>query len=172
MVHRRRRGTAIVDTPQGILLVSERGRLFLLPGGGANPHESRRTAAIRELREETGLEAAECTYLFRYKGRLHKDFKGGRFWDEHKVFLVKTKGDPQPRHEIKEIAYFNGSTIKLSSSAQRIIERYNSWKNSISSYATLRCTHCGAGLNVPEEATIVKCEYCGTTYHKKVKIDS
>jgi ADP-ribose pyrophosphatase YjhB (NUDIX family)/ribosomal protein S27E len=172
LAHRRRRGTAIIDTPQGILVVSESSNLFLLPGGGANPGESRRMAAIRELREQTGLETTECTYLFRYKGRIHKDFRGGHFWDDHKVFLVKTNGDPKPHHEIKEIAYYNGSNIKLGGSAQRIIERYNSWKNAVSSYAALRCTHCGAGLNVPDAATLVKCEYCGTAYHKKIKIDS
>jgi hypothetical protein len=35
MVHRRRRGTAIVETPKGILVASERRKIFLLPGGGA-----------------------------------------------------------------------------------------------------------------------------------------
>ena len=49
MVYVRRRGTAIVDTPSGILVVSKDGRLFTLPGGGARPDETDSEAAIREL---------------------------------------------------------------------------------------------------------------------------
>jgi 8-oxo-dGTP pyrophosphatase MutT (NUDIX family) len=73
MVHVRRRGSVIVHTPNGILVVSEGGRTFLLPGGVARRHESRRSAAIRELKEETGLEAVDCSYLFEYKVKVHKD---------------------------------------------------------------------------------------------------
>ena len=52
-MHKRRRGTAIVDTPKGIVVVSVGGRTYYLPGGGARRGESRESAAIRELREET-----------------------------------------------------------------------------------------------------------------------
>jgi hypothetical protein len=37
---KRRRGTAIVDTPKGILLVSEDGKTYCLPGGAAKGEES------------------------------------------------------------------------------------------------------------------------------------
>ncbi|MGD0646170.1 MAG: NUDIX domain-containing protein [Candidatus Bathyarchaeia archaeon] len=124
MVHRRRRGTAVVDTPEGILVVSENGRLFLLPGGGANPGESRRRAAIRELKEETGLIAIKCTFLFSFKGRIHKDFRGGYFFDEHKVFLTKADGVAKPRNEIRHVAYFNGSNVKVAAGSRKIIEKY------------------------------------------------
>jgi 8-oxo-dGTP diphosphatase len=127
MPHRRRCGTAIVDTPEGILVVSESGRLFLLPGGGARANESRRRAAIRELKEETGLRTIESTYLFSYKGRIHKDFRGGHFWDEHKVFLIKTNGIARPRNETKHIAYFNGSNVKVAAGSKKLIEEY--WKS-------------------------------------------
>lgn len=172
MAHRRRRGTAIVDTPEGILVASENGKLFLLPGGGAGPHESRKGAAIRELKEETGLEALNCTYLFSHKGRIHKDLKGGHFWGGHKVFLIKAKGVAEPRREIKQIAYFNGSNVRLSTTTRRIIDRYNDWKNSVTNYAPIRCTHCGAGLNIPNPLGLIKCEYCGTTYHEKIALDT
>jgi len=52
---KRRRGTAIVDTSRGILVVSHGNRTFYLPGGGAEKGESQKNAAIRELKEETGL---------------------------------------------------------------------------------------------------------------------
>lgn len=52
MTKRRRRGTAIVETTEGILVTSGHKRVFILPGGEANKDESRMQAAIRELREE------------------------------------------------------------------------------------------------------------------------
>jgi 8-oxo-dGTP pyrophosphatase MutT (NUDIX family) len=94
----------IIDTPVGILIVSEVGKRYSLPGGNARKGESRRKAAIRELREETGLKAIDCVYLFEYSGsRIHKDVKGGHFKTVHKVFLVKTTGIAKAK---KEIIYF------------------------------------------------------------------
>ena len=47
MVYNRRRGTAIVEFPEGILLVSQGSESFMLAGGGANKDENRRDAAMR-----------------------------------------------------------------------------------------------------------------------------
>jgi ADP-ribose pyrophosphatase YjhB (NUDIX family) len=55
MVFNRRRGTVIVEFPDGILVVSQESESFMLAGGGANKGESRRKAAMRELQEETRL---------------------------------------------------------------------------------------------------------------------
>ena len=64
---KRRRGTAIVDTLRGILVVSHDNRTFYLPGGGAEKGESQKTAAIREIKEETSLETVACKFLFKYE---------------------------------------------------------------------------------------------------------
>lgn len=129
MVHKRRRGTAIVETPRGILVVSGKRKLFLLPGGKANHRESRKGASIRELKEETGLITLDCKYLFSHMGGIHKDYSGGHFQDHHKVFLITTKGNPKPKHEIKHIAYYNPkSNIKISNKTKEIIEKYYSIK--------------------------------------------
>ncbi|MCW4010379.1 MAG: NUDIX domain-containing protein [Candidatus Bathyarchaeota archaeon] len=112
---RRRRGTAIVPTSEGILVVSRNNRTFYLPGGGAESGESRRDAAIRELREETGLRTVGCRYLFEYP----------TFFNDHKVFLINTAGVAEPANEIKYIDYFDGSNLKVSNTTWEIIELYN-----------------------------------------------
>ncbi len=121
---KRRRGTAIVDTPRGILVVSEDGKKYDLPGGAAKDGESPRDAALRELEEETGLKTDECSYLFECNGCIQRDIKGGFFRDAHKVYLTKVTGVAEPKNEIKYIAYTKNSTVKLSSITNRIIEKY------------------------------------------------
>ncbi len=124
MVRTRRRGTAIVDTPNGILVVSKDGKNFLLPGGGAWRNETEKDATIRELREETGLETLDIADLFDFKGLTHRQARGGPFRNAHRVFRVTATGTPEPREEITGVAYYDGSGPKLSYSAQKIIDRY------------------------------------------------
>jgi 8-oxo-dGTP diphosphatase len=114
VIGKRRRGTAIVDTPDGILVVSRDDRTFYLPGGGAEKGESRRDAAIRELLEETGLVATDCHFLFEYPS----------FTNNHKVFLMKTEGIPEPGNEIRYVDFFDGSNLKVSNITWEIIELY------------------------------------------------
>ena len=124
-VKKRRRGTAIVETEEGILVTAGRSRVFLLPGGGANKHETRMQAAMRELREETGLKPYHAKYLFHHTGRVHKSHGHGYFRDHHTVCLVKVRGTPGPHHEIKYVAYYKpGSGIRISGVTREIIERY------------------------------------------------
>ncbi|MDD3052662.1 MAG: NUDIX domain-containing protein [Candidatus Cloacimonetes bacterium] len=107
----RKRGTAIIDTPKGILVVRQGRAKFLLPGGGVKKGESRIEAAIRELREETGLIAYDVHFLFEYQ--------------QSKVFFVRTNGTPYPKHEISQIGHYTrDSTLPLSYDTKSIIEKY------------------------------------------------
>ncbi len=121
---KRRRGTAVVDTSKGILVVSEDGKTYHLPGGAAKNGESRKDAAIRELEEETGLKATEYSYLFDCTSRIHRDIKGGFYQDTHKVYLTKASGVAEPKNEIKHVAYTTDSNVNLSGTTKKIIAKY------------------------------------------------
>lgn len=118
MAFKRRRGTAIVETQKGILMVSHNNRTFYLPGGGAEKGESRKEATIRELKEETNLQTLSCSFLFEYESLTNS----------HKVFSITSTGIAKPSNEIQYIDYFNGSNLKVSNTAWEILELYNSIK--------------------------------------------
>lgn len=121
----RRKGVAIVESERGILVVAGKSRIFSLPGGGANNKESRKRAAIRELREETGLKTKHAKYLFSYEGRKWKDHKGGIVRNHAKVFLISAYGNLRPRKEIKHVAwYIPSSNLRVSKSTKNLIEKY------------------------------------------------
>jgi 8-oxo-dGTP diphosphatase len=123
-VRKRLRGTALIETPQGILLVSSNGDRFSLPGGGAEKQESGEQAAIRELKEETGLKAISARYLFKHTGGLRKR-SSGLVRNHHEVFLIEAKGIPCPQEEIEAIHFYRaGDEINITNSARTIIEKY------------------------------------------------
>ncbi|MDE1853246.1 MAG: NUDIX domain-containing protein [Thaumarchaeota archaeon] len=166
MVHRRKRGTALVDTPNGILLVSETGSRFSLPGGGARKSESRENAAIRELEEETGLKAIDSQLLFEHTGPIHRSYGGGYYRDIHKVFLILSAGVAKPRKEVKVLAYSTDPNLQLTTATKDIIEKYQKIRNPAKAYTALTCEKDGAPLKFTEHATFIQCEYCKTIYYK------
>jgi 8-oxo-dGTP diphosphatase len=128
-IKKRRRATAIVETAEGILVTAGKRGVFLLPGGGADRDESRIEAAMRELKEETGLKPYYTEYLFRHKGRVTKSRGHGYFQDHHKVYLVKAHGIPKPRHEIRHVAFYKpGSRVRISGVTREIIQKYYRYK--------------------------------------------
>lgn len=139
-------------------MVSEGGKSYSLPGGGARGKESREDAAIRELNEETGLKTVDCFYLFEFKGGIHKDYRGGFFRDAHRVFRMKTVGDARPRKEIKHIAYYDGSNVDLSYGTKKILEKYSEMKG-IPEYVKMTCPSDGAPLDVTGFPLQVRCPY-------------
>ena len=73
------------------------------------------TAIIRELREETSLEADLAMDLFRHESGTNA----------HIVFLIKARGNPKAGKEVKHIAYYNkDSKLNIDSSSKEIIDRY------------------------------------------------
>lgn len=95
----RKRATAIVLRGGSVLLVRDSGgRSFSLPGGGIEPDELPVSAVIRELREETGLEARKVEFLFAHLGKAN----------EHSVFLVEAAGEVRPSREVGAFLWWNG----------------------------------------------------------------
>lgn len=99
------RGTAIIHTPEGILMNAMKDAKFILPGGGANRKngESRIEAVVREVREEMALNAFIAVELFTY---IAPPFVARNYQDHHKVFYVRVKGVPKPSHEVKHIGWY------------------------------------------------------------------
>jgi 8-oxo-dGTP diphosphatase len=123
----RRRGTAIVETPKGIMVTSSRNKLFLLPGGGAEKWESRRRATIRELKEETHLKAYDWKYLFTYnEPKYTAEGKKRKIINLHKVFLIKAEGIPKPNyHDVYHIDYWKpGCKVNISRTTKLLIDKY------------------------------------------------
>ena len=86
----RERATCVVIRDGKLLLVRGEEPTFMLPGGGVDPGESVKSAAIRELREETGLVAASTEYLYVLETSTNR----------HQVFAVEAKGQVKARAEI------------------------------------------------------------------------
>jgi len=139
----RRRGTAIIETPSGILVVAGNHSKYMLPGGGANRGESRFIAALRELAEETSLHPYEAKIIFNHLGPEHPSFsRKGKFQDHHTVCVVKATGTIRLRDDAKRLAYIDLNSLKgfdpfnpakeirISHTTKEIIERFRNWKNS------------------------------------------
>ncbi|MFH1211764.1 MAG: NUDIX domain-containing protein [Candidatus Woesearchaeota archaeon] len=116
---KQRRGTAIVEMPEGILLAAMRNGKFLLPGGRAEKGESRFRAAIRELEEETGLVACYAKTIFQHESHSQR----------HLVVLIKAHGTPKPGCEIKHITFYQeGRKLRMSGGTKDILRKYFEWK--------------------------------------------
>lgn len=126
----RRKGVAIVDRDEGILLVAGKSKKFMLPGGGADKGETREQAANRELCEEASMIALRSKPLFKVKGKVWTDFRGRLRQNHTKVFFVLALGKPAPDNEIKYIEFWKpGSDLDVSQGSMRIIEEYLKIKN-------------------------------------------
>jgi len=98
----RDRATAVVRRDGLLLLVRDRGfRRFSLPGGGLRRGESPEAAVVRELEEETGLQATSVAPL--------PQCRTTDIFNTYLVFLIDARGelriDPV---ELSEATWWDG----------------------------------------------------------------
>jgi 8-oxo-dGTP diphosphatase len=97
------RATVICEKDRRILLVRKQKSKWVLPGGKVEIGEAVAGAAIRELREETGLNVEQLLYVF--------ELEAGN--TRHHVFEASILGaeDAMPQNEISECIWYSLNSI-------------------------------------------------------------
>lgn len=128
--------TRILVIADGKLLIVRSwldGESWSLPGGGAKRNEDLRDGAIRELREETGIQA-DADQLWPLGARQRKEH--GLSYTAH-YFLLKLDTNELPKrqlHEIADVGWFTREELerlKFNLDAQYGLEEYRDklWYN-------------------------------------------
>ncbi|PSQ64507.1 MAG: NUDIX hydrolase [Halobacteriales archaeon SW_9_67_24] len=121
-------GAAIFDDDGRILLVKRTSDgTWGFPAGGVDPNESASEAAIRETREETGIEARIDELIDVYHG---EPGKSGPHSVVHVQYLCeRTGGTHQPSHETDAVRYWNIDAVPVwhPDARERAIDAHGVW---------------------------------------------
>lgn len=112
----------ITDGKNGILLVRHKydDGLFYIPGGGVKKGETMEQAAIREVKEECGVDVGNLKILSVYSN--FTEYKN----DHIALFFGKTNATPCAHGEISEAKFFSVDSLpeNISKGSARRIKEY------------------------------------------------
>ncbi|MBN1335588.1 MAG: NUDIX hydrolase [Deltaproteobacteria bacterium] len=118
----------IVETPQGVVLVRRRNPPpgWALPGGFVERGERVEDAAVREVREETGLDV-ELTLLF---GVYSDPSRDPRFHTMSVVYVGRASGTPQGGDDASEARAFPPHDLPgpIAFDHASILDDYRRWR--------------------------------------------
>jgi ADP-ribose pyrophosphatase YjhB (NUDIX family) len=120
-------GAVVVDD-SGRLLVVLRGRppgpgLWSLPGGRVEPGEDDHTAVLRELHEETGLEATAG----RLVGTLDLPGPDGRVYDIRDYAATVTGGVLRAGDDAADVRWVDPAALRALPTTSGLLEALTDW---------------------------------------------
>jgi len=118
----------IIEIDDGFILIERKNPPYgwAIPGGFVNWGESLESAAIREAKEETGLEIKGLVQLHTYS----EPNRDPRFHTISTVFVAKGIGKPKADTDAKSLKIFTPETLpqEFAFDHKKIIQDYLTWK--------------------------------------------
>lgn len=118
----------IIEIDEGFILIERKNPPYgwAIPGGFVNWGESLEEAAIREAKEETGLEIKDLVQLHTYS----EPNRDPRFHTISTVFVAKGIGKPKADTDAKSLKIFTPETLpqEFAFDHKKIIEDYFVWR--------------------------------------------
>lgn len=119
----------IIEVGGGIVLIKRKNPPYgwALPGGFVNYGETLENAAIREAKEETGLDITLCSQFHTYSDPN----RDPRFHTISTVYIAKGEGSPKGGDDAQEAAIFNKDNLpsQIIFDHKDIIMDYLNWKD-------------------------------------------
>jgi 8-oxo-dGTP pyrophosphatase MutT (NUDIX family) len=109
--------SAVVADTDGRLLMAKRtdNELWSIPGGGLKPGETIAETAIRETKEETGIDIEVVSLIGIYTNPQHVvEYSDGEVRQQFSVCFAGRPigGEPTPSDETSEVGYFTPEEIE------------------------------------------------------------
>jgi 8-oxo-dGTP diphosphatase len=119
---------AVVHDAAGRLLLVRRGRepgrgLWSLPGGRCEPGETAAAAAVREVREETGLEVAAGAVV----GRVERPGPAGAVYVIDDVACTVTGGELAPGDDADEVRWVAAAELAVLPLTDGLVDALTGW---------------------------------------------